>query len=294
MLRYRAWQVAVGREFFATHARHGQHTRRSELHVRHRDIQSIVVPKIGGKRAQVVRLGHEVQLVEQAAAQLGDPVHQAVAATHFRMALRGDRHAFKRIEIIADASTDTRPLHLDDHFVAVGQNDRVHLCQRAGRKRHRIEMPEQLFRRRAEFRRHHAAYGVRADRRHIVLDTRQLGQISAVHQIGPARQGLPQLDECRSQRFQVVDEALRRHALRRLYRPRDAAQHARATVAQGKHGNTRVALEATHVRAAFVRPQAITSPRLPFGLRLAADVWTPCHWFDSPPRVLRKNASAST
>ena len=114
-----------------------------------------------------------------------------------------------------DALDDARPLDLDRDQAPIAQPRPVHLCQRGAAQRGFLEIgerlpelePERLFDRGPDL-------GER-QRRHVVLDALQRGQVRGRDHVRTGRQRLADLDEGRPQRLQVGDEFLRAAGRRR-------------------------------------------------------------------------------
>ena len=125
-------------------------------------------------------------------------------------------------EVGLDLARRVRPLHLDGDAVPVRERRPVHLADRGGRDRGRIEVGEELLDRETEVLADHALDVLVRERPHVVLERLELDQDVRRDDVGPRREQLAELDEGRPELVEQLAQvlaALRGRSLRRELRP---------------------------------------------------------------------------
>ena len=102
-------------------------------------------------------------------------------------------------EVGLDLARGVRPLHLDRDAPAVRKRRPVHLADRRGRDRGRIELGEELLDREAEVFADHALDVLVREGTHVVLERLELDQDVRRDDVGPRREQLAELDEGRAE-----------------------------------------------------------------------------------------------
>ncbi len=117
------------------------------------------------------------------------------------------RDRVQHLDVARDQRRDVRAQHLHDDGLPVAQFRGVHLRDRRGRERRRVELREDIRNRaakRALERRDRERAG---ERRHLVLELRELGGHLRIEQIGPHGQHLAELHEDRAELLEREPEA---------------------------------------------------------------------------------------
>jgi hypothetical protein len=151
------------------HHLHRQHALRGVVPDRLGHAQVRVRRQVLGEDFEVLRLALVVELGQQHAAELLDPVAEAVLVVHAAEAADGAGDGAQQVEVGDDAGADVGPLHLDRHLAAVGQDRVVHLAQRRGADRRFVELLEQLVELQAELGLDHRAHRVERHRLDRIL-----------------------------------------------------------------------------------------------------------------------------
>jgi hypothetical protein len=108
----------------------------------------------------------------------------------------------EQAEVAHDLAARARPLHLDDHALARLEARRVHLRDRPGRERLRVDLGEDVLPRDAELLLHHGHdLGLR-ERRDAILERRQLVHDLLREEVGARREDLAELREGRPELLQ--------------------------------------------------------------------------------------------
>ena len=111
-------------------------------------------------------------------------------------------------------------------FVSVGEGRAVHLRDRAGRQRQRIDRLEHVLPRDAELLLHHADDLLLGQRGHVVLQGRELLDELGRHQVRSRRQDLAELGERRAELLERSSAAASPGGVGRRPRPRPAGRTA--------------------------------------------------------------------
>ena len=182
-------------KFGAIHPGGGQHPAAAEaaLHRRHR--HGGIVGEKGGETLGVVGFPPVINLLEETAAEFIDdlPKPEAEIEGQHGSAEHG-QHADQH-KIAAQLELQLGSLHLHRHPVAAVQPCFVHLAQTGGRHRMLREAREQLVGRRPQLGFDHGQGDGVGVGRQVVLETGQLIEPVAPHEIRAGGEGLPHLDE---------------------------------------------------------------------------------------------------
>ncbi len=148
-----------------------------------------------------------------------------------RLGKPGDR--VQHLDVARDQRCDVRPQHLHDDGLAVAQACGVHLSNRRGRERRRVELGEDIRDLAAERPLERLDRDRAGERRHLILELRELRRDLGLEQVRAHGQHLAELHEDRAELLerepQSHAERLCRLAARQnLAHPRDRAQQVRA------------------------------------------------------------------
>ena len=187
---------------------HHQQTRCHVIPQWLRHPQQRIAGQVPAETVEVLRFGPVVEFVEHRLAELGDPVGQAQAAAGIGQRVGGAGDLREHVKVAAHRGGHVGTLDLQRHHAAVMQDRPMHLRERGGGHRHRIDLGEHLAGAHA-----HLVLQQRLDvadrrRRGVVLDALECGDPACRHQVRTGRQCLAKLDEGRAHGFEVVDEAL--------------------------------------------------------------------------------------
>jgi hypothetical protein len=177
----------------------------------------------------VLRLDAEVELAAQRAGQVlhhGGHVDDAPEDVAARDLLR---EQLEQRDVAQDLVARGRPLHLDDHTLAALERAAVHLADRAGRDRHRVDRLEHVLPGNAELLLHHCDDVLLGERWHLVLQRGELLHVGGRQQVGPRREDLAELREGRPELLERLAQVPRAHLVRLV-----AAALAQAVA--GQHG----------------------------------------------------------
>ena len=150
------------------------------------------------------RLDREVELAAQGLGEVGEDRGQVDDATEGRpvAGLLGEQ--LEQGEILEDLPLGTRALHLEHDGRAVGQRGAVHLGDRSGGQRGRLDLSERVLPGDAELGlEHRHDLGLR-ERRHVVLQPRELGDVLGRQQVGARREHLAELGERRAELLECL------------------------------------------------------------------------------------------
>ena len=111
-------------------------------------------------------------------------------------------------EVGLDLLRRARPLHLDRDPASVRQGRAVHLADRRGRDRRRLEVEEQPLERVPELLLDHALGLLERERPHVVLQPAQLDDDVGRHHVGPRREELSELHERRPELVEHLSQVL--------------------------------------------------------------------------------------
>ena len=209
-------------DLFPRHVPHGEHARGGVVPhgAGHHDAGEVA--QVLAQRGEVLRLGAVVQLGEQRPPELGQQVGGAVAPAGLGVAVQELGDVLQRVQVGDDLLADARALHLDGHLRPVAQAGAVHLPQRGGGQRLRVEVRERLGHAHAQLGRDDALHlGVR-ERGHVVLEPGQRLHVRLGQEVGAGGQELSELDVGGPQPLQVVGQ-LAGHRCRGRRRPGEAA-----------------------------------------------------------------------
>ena len=176
--------------------------RRREVAVQARHGEPRVRPEHLAHALDVLRLLQEVELAAQ---RLGEVLHERrdVDGAAQRLALeRLLGEELEQAEVARDLLACARPLHLDDDVVAVLERRAVHLPDRPGRERRRLDRLEDVLPRHLQLLLHHVDDLRLGQRRDVVLQLRQLVDDVGRDEVRPRREDLPELRERRAELFE--------------------------------------------------------------------------------------------
>ena len=175
----------------------------------------------------VRRLLPEVELALQRLGQMLDHGRDVDEPAETRAALGLLGEQFEQPEVAHDRVARVRPLDLDDDRLAALERGAVHLGDRAGRERDRVDRLEHVLPRHAELLLHHRNDLRLGQRRDLVLERRQLLDELGGEQVRTRREDLPELGERRTELFEGGAQAAR--ALLAAGRPASHAREARTS-----------------------------------------------------------------
>ena len=143
-----------------------------------------------------------LQEVELAPQRLGEVLHERrdVDGAAQRLALeRLLGEELEQAEVARDLLARARPLHLDDDVIAVLERRAVHLPDRPGRERRRLDRLEDVLPRHLQLLLHHVDDLRLGQRRDVVLELRQLVDDVGRDEVRPRREDLAELRERRAE-----------------------------------------------------------------------------------------------
>jgi hypothetical protein len=158
------------------------------------------------ERHHVARFFPVIELRKERAAELVEHPGRIKGAGGGTEPIHQRGHFVERIEVLQDPVAHIRPLHLDGDLSSSPEHAAVHLAQRRGGNRFRLEGLERLGETDAKLLLHDPLdVGIRK-RSDIVLQSRECLEVRGRQQIRACREELSQLDEGRSELFEVVRE----------------------------------------------------------------------------------------
>ena len=150
----------------------------------------------------MLRLLQEVELAPQ---RVGEVLHERrdVDGAAQRLALeRLLGEELEQTEVAGDLLSRARPLHLDDDVLAVLERRAVHLADRPGRERRRLDRLEDVLPRHLQLLFHHVDDLGLGQRRDVVLQLRELVDDVGRDEVRPRREDLTELRERRAELFE--------------------------------------------------------------------------------------------
>ena len=158
----------------------------------------------------------QVQLVEDGRLVILDDRHEVQATRVARDALQQPRDRMQQQQNSSRITRlDARTHDLDDDVFAAAQSRGVDLRDRRRSERLFVERGEYVDQRLAEARFDLARASVPGERRHPILQFRELFRVVRRQQIAPRRQDLAEFDEHRTQRFECEPQPARGRICRR-------------------------------------------------------------------------------
>jgi hypothetical protein len=199
---------------------HRQHSRSCEVVDWQRHDDMLEVAKLVSDRHEVACLLAIIEFRHQRPFEFIDDA----CGVHIRCSPDAidDRGDFVKCgKVLFDLLVDAGSLYFDSHFAAAAQNGPMHLPERCGGDRELVELDKRMRHPNAEFLSHDPLDVFVRKWLDLILQTCERVEISGRQQVGPGRENLAQLDECRSQRLEVPLRTFRRHQ----DRPRACLRH---------------------------------------------------------------------
>ena len=184
------------------------------------------VEEVAAQLRAVGRLAREVELVADRLLELGDDLARPQPARVGRQALDQAGGGVHEREIVGDDGFDARPQHLHRDGRAVGQLREVDLRDRRARGGRPVELREHLVHRLAVAAVQRRDHLLGRERRHRVLQLRELVRDVRRQEVAPRRQHLAELHEDRPERLEREPQAHR--ARSRQVAPEQQLDEARA------------------------------------------------------------------
>src|SRR4029078_3331455 len=135
-----------------------------------------------------------------------DHANEVVAAPGFGARSQEARDLVERFEIFLDRLADARPRPLSRDGAAVAQRGAMHLSERCSRDRLFLEDAERLRQPRAKLFFDNTLHVGDSKWVDVVLETGERFEVRGRQQVGAAGEDLPELDEGRPERFEIVRE----------------------------------------------------------------------------------------
>ena len=188
---------------------HGEQARGAERQhrLRHHDLLDVL--QVGGESDEVQRFLAEVQLAQHRAAELVEQRAHREPLAHRRVLLEERRHVAQRREVAEHALAHVRALHLEGNLAPIGERRAMHLRDRCGGERFRIDEGKRGGEALAELFGEDLLYLGEWHRLDVVLQPRERLGIGRRDDVGPSRQELRELDERRPELLHVVGKRLR-------------------------------------------------------------------------------------
>ena len=207
LLERRRDQVDVG-ELDPVDPLERQHARPRVLPV---DLRHVDVRVAGEVAVEVLRVARLLPVVELLPDRARELVHELARVDEVERAdplAREPRRLVEEAEVGFDLLRRARPLHLDRDPAPVRQGRAVHLADRRGRDRRRLEVEEQPLERVPELLLDHPLGLLERERPHVVLQPAQLDDDVGRHDVGPGREELPELHERRPELVEHLAQVL--------------------------------------------------------------------------------------
>ncbi len=131
------------------------------------------LPQVFAESDEVAGFEFEIEFAEQTAAQPVQHVLKIVALAEFGMSIKKLGDLTQRFEILDDLFANVRPLNFNHNLPTVAHTCPVHLGQRGGSERLRIEIRERFRDTHADFARDDAIHFLIREWFDSVLQTRQ-------------------------------------------------------------------------------------------------------------------------
>jgi hypothetical protein len=197
-----------------------------------------------------------VELAQHAAVEFLDHSRELVLLADVRVLVDEGTDFRQRVQVAHHLLPDTGSLDFHGNAPSAAKLGAMHLAQRGGRQRRRLELGERLGDPDAELL-HHDSLDLRERKRlDLVLEPRERGEIGRWQEVRARGQELAQLDEGWPQLLEVVGQALRlrRHlgglgavVAEHRVEPGDAHE-VRAAVLDQQPGDVLVALQVLRLR----------------------------------------------
>src|SRR5690606_24104473 len=192
----------------AVDALHRQHVGPAIVPVDLRHVELVRVREIALQLRRVRGLAQQVDLVHQRLLELLDDLDGPQAPSVRPVALGEPRELIEHLDVALDQSTDIRTQDLHDDLGAVDEPRRMHLGDRRGGERLALEMREDLGDRTVERTLEQRERDVRRERRHLVLELRELVRELGRQQVAARRHGLAELHVDRPELLEREPEPL--------------------------------------------------------------------------------------
>ena len=203
----------------AVDALHHHHVAAAVVPVHLGHVQQVGALEIAPQLRGVRRLAHQVELVEDGLLVFVARPRSAAAAGPRGVIAREPREHVHHLEVALDVRAHAGPQHLDDDLLPALERRRVHLGDRGRRERRLVEALEDLGDRPAVGALDDRARLGARERRHAVLQLRELVGDVLGQQVAPGRERLAELDEDRPQPLQREADALAARAAARALEP---------------------------------------------------------------------------
>ncbi len=188
--------VADGHAVYALHD-HDVQAAIIPIHLGH--VQQVRPLEITLQLRGVRRLAHQIQLIENRLFVLGHDLARTQAAPFAPEPLRQIRNLVQDFQVALDPLAHAGTQHFDDDFLTVRQPGDMHLCDRSGRQRRRVELRKHFGDRLPVRALDDGASDLSGERRNTVLKPRQfVGDIDR-QQVPPGGDGLAEFHENRPQ-----------------------------------------------------------------------------------------------
>ena len=183
-----------------------EHARRRVLPDDARDDHPRIAREVAVEGVGVPRLVAVVELEPDRARELVDELPRVHELERAHALAEQLRRLVEQPEIRLDLAGGRRPLDLDGHDLAVGQDGAVHLADRGRRDRNLVELEERLLDGEPELLLDHLAHLLERERRDVVLELPQLDDDVRRDDVRPRREELPELHEGRAELVEHLAE----------------------------------------------------------------------------------------
>jgi len=173
------------------------------------DLHQRVVGKVARELVDIARLLGEIEFAFQRATELRDDLHRVVAPGIRHFAFQQFGRVFQNAQIGPDHPLDAGTAHLDDNRRAVLERGAVHLRDRGGRQRHRIELGKHVVGITLEGLHQAGVQHFVRHCRHLAVQFLEFGNPVRRKHVHPRRQQLAQFDEGRAEFFQCATDTHR-------------------------------------------------------------------------------------
>ena len=183
---------------------HREHARRRVVLDRRRNEDPREILQVLPQRDEVLRFLPVVELAEDRLAELVHHLLELVQLPRVGMPVEHDGDLGERFEVFDDLLADAGPLHLDGHGAAVPERGAMDLSERRGRERRGFEVGERLGDANAELLTDDPFDLGEGEGLDVVLKPREGFQVGNRKEVRAGRKELPELDERRTEPFEVL------------------------------------------------------------------------------------------
>lgn len=162
---------------------HRQHARGRVVGHRLRHREAGEAREVLAEHRQVLGFDPVVELAQQALAELLDEQAHVVAGRGLRIPLDEVRDGFEHFEVVGHLRAHAGPLNLHGHHPPVAQDGAMHLRERGGGERRRVEFHERLGQPHPELGAHGRLDLGERHRRQVVLQARERLQVGIGEQV---------------------------------------------------------------------------------------------------------------